>query len=138
MAVVAGGRVRERAFDQLLTSAGGGPRRREASSVGYRAFPDVRHHLDAALTVFALDVPVLAPRRDSHTYRQSPQQNAAASALMRYSSGRLDAMVSRSSGHHRFDATAVLGAVKCSPHDERSHERALEWLRPRVPRGLGH
>src|ERR1700674_5063321 len=39
-------------------------------------------------------------------------------------------------GHHRFDATAVLCVVKCSPRDERSHQRALGWLRPRVPRGL--
>jgi hypothetical protein len=42
----------------------------------------------------------------------------------------------RAAGHHRFDATAVLGAVKCSPRDERSREPTLEWLRPRVPRGL--
>jgi hypothetical protein len=39
-------------------------------------------------------------------------------------------------GHHWSDATAVLGVVKCSLRDERPHEHALEWLRPRVPRGL--
>jgi hypothetical protein len=39
-------------------------------------------------------------------------------------------------GHHRLDATAVLSAVQCSPRAERPHERALGWLRPRVPRGL--
>jgi len=30
---------------------------------------------------------------------------------MRYRSGRLDTTVSRSPGHHQFDAPAVLGAV---------------------------
>jgi hypothetical protein len=42
-------------------------------------------------------------------------------------------------GHHRLDVTAVLGAVKCSPHDERSaRARARVRFDPACRGAFGH